>query len=614
MRSSEIYQKYINYFKNRGHKEIANSSLRPENDSTLLFVNSGMFPLVPYLLGEKHPLGTRLVNIQRCIRTEDIEEVWDATHCTFFQMAGNWSLGDYFKNEQLEWIFDFLVNELMLDPKKIRVTVHAWERSYGIWADHDAVKIRQEQFAKVWIDAGAVDLTEEFDISDLEWKYIFYCDSKENRWSRAWVPWNMPVWEPWWPDSEIYYEFDEDFVHPVYGKNFHPDNGRFVEIWNNVFMQYKKEKDGGFSELPNKNIDFGWWFERWAMIAQWKKSVFETDLFSSINDKIRNLAWLKENNKNVYVISDHVRAVVFCIADGVNPSNVEAGYIVRRLARRAIKFGLELGIQWNFLEDIAREVIDSYKDMYPYLYENDGLILEAIQAEENQFRQTLDRGIREFEKIVSGWIISWKDAFILFTTYGFPVEMTQEMVREKGMIFDMKEYEEEMKKHQELSRTSSAGKFKWWLADSSEATTKLHTACHLMLQALRMVLWDHVYQKWSNITAERLRFDFSHPDKMTQEQKDEVEKIVNEAIQAQLPVYCEEMSLDEARNLWAIWVFDDKYGERVKVYFMWEKWKEFSKELCGGPHVENTRWMWVFKIKKEEASSAGVRRIKGVLE
>ncbi len=615
--SDDIYAKYINFFQERGHKKIPHAPLIPENDPTLLFVNSGMFPLVPYLLGATHPMGTRLVNSQPSFRTDDIEEVGDGRHTTLFEMLGNWSLGDYFKQEQLPWVFEFLTAELGLDPNKIFVTVFAGDPKNNLPRDDESVEIWKRLYAAKGIEAKDVEIGSEANgyKVGMQGGRIFYYEAKKNWWSRSGTPDKMPAGEPGGPDSELFFDFGTPH-DPKFGEHCHPncDCGRFVEIGNSVFMEYKKNEDGSFGFLPKKNVDFGGGFERLVMAVQGKNNVMETDIFMPIIRKVEEISGVKyeDNRKSYEVIADHTRATVFIMADGGLPSNVAQGYFVRRLIRRAIRYGKMLGIETNFLGEAAKVSIDIMKDKYPHLKVSESKILEEIKKEEDKFRMTLEKGLKEFEKISSG-NISGFDAFNLFTTYGFPIEMTEELAKEKGLTVDRAGYEEELKKHQDLSRTASAGMFKGGLADHSEETTKLHTACHLMLEALRRVLGKHVEQKGSNITAERLRFDFSHGEKMTPEQIAEVEKIVNEEIQAKLPVRMEEMSLDDARNIGATGVFENKYGERVKVYFMGEVGKEFSKEICGGPHVQNTGTMGHFKIIKEEASSAGVRRIKAVL-
>ncbi len=627
MTAKELRQKYLDFFKSKEHTIIPSASLIPENDSTTLFTSSGMQPLVPYLLGEKHPGGKRLVDIQKSFRSEDIEEVGDSRHDTFFEMIGNWSLGDYFKEEQLNWIYSFLIDELKIDPNRLYATVFCGDDSIGIGRDTESVEILKKIFAKYDIEAKDIDSAEK---NGMQGGRIFYYDAKKNWWSRSGLPADMPIGEPGGPDSEIFYDLGADLhkhensVFKDQPCHLNCDCGRFIEIGNNVFMEFRKTADG-FEKLQQKNVDFGGGLERIAMALQGTDNVFETDLFLHIINKIEFLTGKKyrENKVAFEIIADHIKAATFIMGDdkGIAPSNTDQGYIVRRLIRRAIRYGNHLGIKddtWYLAKDeswtkeVAKIIIHDYKDEYPELDRNANFIIENLKEEEAKFRKTLERGLREFEKIKGN--INGKTAFDLYQSYGFPIEMTEEIVKSKNMKVDVDGFKTELEKHQELSRTASAGKFKGGLADAGEETVKLHTAAHLLLTALRKVLGDHVTQKGSNITAERLRFDFAQPEKMTAEQIAEVEKLVNEAIEKKLPVKFEEMSLDEARKYGAMGVFESKYGERVKVYIIGEGDDIFSKEICGGPHVENTGILGKFRIVKEESSSAGVRRIKAVLE
>ncbi|MBU2109864.1 alanine--tRNA ligase [Patescibacteria group bacterium] len=563
MNSKTIREKFLEFFTEKGHVIIPSASLIPnETDPTVLFTTAGMHPLVPYLLGEKHPAGNRVANVQKCIRTIDIDEVGDNIHLTFFEMLGNWSFGDYFKKEAIEWSWEFLVSPkwLGLNPDKISVSVFS--------GDKDAP--RDEESAKIWQSLGVPK------------ERIFYKGKEDNWWGPAGQT------GPCGPDTEMFI--------------------KGTEIWNDVFMQYNKIAEGEYEPLKQKNVDTGMGLERIAMIMQDSASVFETDLFAPIVAKIKSqISNLKSvDERSIRIIADHVKAAVFIIADGVEPSNLGRGYVLRRLIRRAIRHGKLLGIE-DFTKEIAKVVIDIYKDSYPEVEKNKGKIFEELNKEEERFRKTLEAGLKEFNKLS---IVSGKDAFNLYQTYGFPLEMTKELAQEKELQINKKEFEEEFHRHQELSRTASVGMFKGGLAEASEQTAKLHTATHLLHQVLREVLGNHVAQKGSNITAERLRFDFSHSQKMTDEEIKKVEDLVNEKIKENLMVAYEEMSVEEAKEEGALGVFEHKYGEKVKVYSV----GEYSKEICGGPHAENTSQLGHFKILKEEASAAGVRRIKAVLE
>lgn len=620
MNANELREKYLKFFESKGHVIVPSSNLTPENDPTTLFTGSGMQPMINYLLGEKHPLGTRLVDSQKCFRAQDIEEVGDNRHTTFFEMLGNWSFGDYFKKEQVDWMFDFLTKEIGLDPSKIYITVFRGNEKLGISRDSEAVEFWKKKFAEVDMEAKDVDFSERDGMQDGR---IFYYEEKKNWWSRAGVPDNMPVGEPGGPDSEMFWDFGAELkLHensPFKDEPCHVncDCGRFLEIGNNVFMQYKKT-NSGFEQLPKGNIDFGGGLERMVAVSENTPDIFLTDLFTLVIKKIEKLSGKKygeseDVTKSFRIIADHLKAGTFLIGDGVVPSNTGAGYVLRRLIRRAVRYGKLIGIEKDFSVSIAEAVIQMYSEAYPELKKNRENIFAEFKKEEEKFRRTIENGLRQFAKISEN-NVSGKDAFDLYQTYGFPLELTVELATEKGLVVDENEFNELLKKHQELSRTASAGMFKGGLQDASEETTKLHTAAHLMLAALRKVLGDHVIQKGSNITAERLRFDFSHPEKMTDEQKKEVERIVNEAIEADAVVKKEEMSLDEAKKAGAMGAFEAKYGQKVTVYTAQKDGVVYSKEICGGPHVEQTGALGHFRIQKEEASSAGVRRIKAVLE
>lgn len=597
MDSFTIRQKYLEFFKARNHSVIPSASLLPENDSTLLFVNSGMFPLVPYLLGQSHPAGSCLVDSQKSFRTEDIDEVGDNRHNTFFEMLGNWSLSStYWKKEQLNWWYEFLITELDLDPKRLYQTVYIGSEDGKISKDIESIEIMKEIFNKYDLDSA-----------DRIFEY-----REKNWWQRG-----DAIGELGGPDSETFY--DTGKAHDKkFGDECHLncDCGRFIEIGNSVFMQYQKT-ESGWQELANKNVDFGGGLERLCMISQNKSNIFQTDLFNDAILKIEELSGKKyqDDNKAFEIIADHLKAATFIMGDekGVGPSNTDQGYIVRRLIRRALRFAKLIGItQGDWTKEIAAIYINFYKEIYPELNLNKNFIIEQLSKEEKKFIATLEKGEKEFEKLTTD--INGEQAFDLYQSYGFPIEMTIELAKEKNIKVDEDGFYQELKKHQDLSRTASAGKFKGGLADSSVETTKLHTASHLLLAALRKILNPEVSQKGSNITAERLRFDFPNSEKLTPEQIKQAEDLVNEAINKSLPVHMEEMSLDEARKIGATGVFDSKYGDKVKVYFIGQAGDYFSQEICGGPHVENTSELHHFKIIKEESSSSGIRRIKAILD
>jgi len=650
MTSKEIRQKFLKFFEGKECLIIPSSSVVPENDSTTLFTGSGMQPLVPFLMGEKHPQGKKLVNSQKCFRAQDIEEVGDNRHTTFFEMLGNWSLGDFFKAEQIPWMFEFLTNRELgigLDAKNIYVTVFRGSEDLGISRDNEAVELWQKCFKEKEIEAKAVDFSEKDGIQDGR---IFYYGEKKNWWSRSGVPANMPVGEIGGPDTEMFWDFGADLkMHENSQFKDEPchvncDCGRFVEIGNNVFIQYVKTEKG-FEQLPAKNVDFGGGLSRMVAASINNPDIFKTDLFVPIVSEIEKLTSIKYDQQpaNFRIIADHLNASVFLIADGVLPSNTDRGYVLRRLIRRAVRYGKLLGIESNFITTVSEAVIGIYKNVYPEVEKNKEKIFGELKNEEEKFRKTLDDGLRELNKIIkkknnnneavritesfgskSGDYvnaISGKDAFILFSTYGFPLEMIQEELA-KFLMFAheeefKQEFQEEFKKHQELSKTASAGMFKGGLADAGEITTKYHTATHLLLAAMREILGKETYQKGSNITAERLRFDFNYPQKLTDEQIKKVEDLVNQKIQESLTVEMLEMPKEDALKIAKVSFDSAKYGDVVKVYFIGgslsEPEKSFSVELCGGPHVKNTEELGKFKITKEEAVSAGVRRIKAVL-
>ncbi len=591
MKANDIRRKFIDFFVQHGHSEIKSAPVIPENDPTCLFTTAGMHPLVPYLQGAQHPAGKRLTDVQKCVRTGDIDEVGDAVHLTFFEMLGNWSLGDYFKQEAIDFSFEFLTgrNYLGIPLDMLAFTVFAGDQdapfdaeAFQMWRDHG---VPAERIAKL--------------------------PKKDNWWGPAGQT------GPCGPDTEMFY-WTGDGPAP---KVFEPSDRRWVEIWNNVFMQYNKKADGTFEPLAQRNVDTGMGLERVTAVLQGKKSCYETELFLPFFaelDRIRRVAALPaaERSASERIIADHLRAATFIIADGIAPGNVDQGYVLRRLIRRAIREGRKLGIEASFAVAIANVVIAEFGGAYPELIANRDRIVEELEREEKQFATTLEKGTHEFEKLIARVpehiqrkVVSGKNAFYLYETYGFPLELTVEMAREKNFEVDEAGFREAYAKHQELSRQGAEQKFKGGLADHSEATAKLHTATHLLHAALRRVLGDHVAQKGSNITAERLRFDFSHEEKMTPEQIAEVEQLVNDAIRRALPINMTEMSVDDARAAGAIGLFGDRYGERVKVYAM----GDFSKEICGGPHAANTGELKSFKILKEESSSRGIRRIKAVI-
>lgn len=606
MTANELRKLYIDFFVNNfDHAEIRGSSLIPENDPTVLFTTAGMHPLVPFLMGESHPSGKRLVDVQKCIRTGDIDEVGDDTHLTFFEMLGNWSLGDYFKKEAINMSYQFLTSSresggLGLDPKMLAFTCFE--------GDEDAPK--DEESAGYWRELGVPD------------ERIAFLPKKENWWGPAGQT------GPCGPDSEMFYWTGDGDAPTV----FDPEDDKWVEIWNDVFMQYNKTEDGSFVPLENQCVDTGMGLERVVAVLNGKKSVFETETFADTLETLRTLGNYSEgeNVKSERVIADHLRTATFILGDpmGVSPSNTDQGYVLRRLIRRAIVHGRKIGIEGDFARKIAEIVVENYGDYYKELQEKQEFIYEEIAKEEAQFGRTLEKGLHVLHKAMEDHADAKSDGvkalgenfvFEMFATYGFPVEMTIEELEAQGWISEgerekvMSEFEKAFEEHQELSRAGAEQKFSGGLADHSEEVKRLHTATHLLHQALRDVLGDHVQQKGSNITKERLRFDFNHPDKMTDEEKAEVEKIVNDQITAALPITYSEMSVDEAKAKGAIGLFESKYGDRVKVYQMGEGDKMFSLEICGGPHVQNTSELKSFKIKKEQASSSGIRRIKAVV-
>ena len=619
MTAEEIRKKYLKFFEAKDHKFVPRALLVPQDDPTTLFTGSGMQPLIPYLLGQPHPEGSRLVDSQTCFRAEDMDEVGDNRHTTFFEMLGNWSLGDYFKAEQLLWFWQFLTEELKLPGEKLWVTCFEGDDKKGIPKDTES--------AEIWKSLGVPA------------ERIKFYGAEHNWWSREGEPERMRDGEPGGPDSEVFYEFTQVEHDKKYGEECHPncECGRFLEIGNSVFMTYRKN-GGKFEQLPKPNVDFGGGLERLAAAVNNDPDIFKISLIMPIIDELENLSSKKyeQHQNSMRVIADHMRAAVWLAVDGVAPSNKQQGYVLRRLLRRAIRYAFDLGIEQDLCEKIAPTVINLYKNDYPEVAENEKVVLENFKREERIFRQTLRQGLREFDRSVGLGIqmvgqgmlgggsplpVTGEDLFRLYDTHGFPVELSKEEAYKRGVSIadDADEvFKQKMDEQRKKSQTASVGMFKGGLADHSPEVIKLHTTTHLMYQALKRVLGDHVVQRGSNITAERTRFDFSHPEKVNREQLDEVEKIVNEQISKDLPVTWKEEKTAEAFAKGASGAFGDKYGETVKVYTIGDPAHPFSREICGGPHVGRTGVIGEggkkFKITKEEASSAGVRRIKAVLQ
>ena len=595
MTADELRSMYLGFFKEKGHSVISGASLIPENDPTVLFTTAGMHPLVPYLLGETHPAGTRLCDCQKCIRTGDIDSVGDSTHLTFFEMLGNWSLGDYFKEEAITWSYEFLTSQQYLGFDAGKLFISVFEGNETVPMDEESIGI--------WQKLG------------IPREHIVALPMEDNWWG--------PAGEtgPCGPDTEMFI----DTGKTACGPDCRPgcSCGKFFEIWNDVFMQYRKTAEGTYEPLSQQNVDTGMGVERTIAMLQGKPSVFGTELFTPITNAIsdgcgRHMDQDDATGHAFRVVADHIRSSVFVLGDprGVVPSNLGQGYVLRRLIRRAVRYALQLGLETGFSKNIAETIVDTYKHAYPELETNRDRILGELIAEEKRFEKTLNRGTLELDKVLENMLkhnqtmVSGRVAFRLFDTYGFPLEFTEEICSERGLSVDRKGFDKAFAKHRELSKKGADKAFKGGLQDHSEATTRLHSATHLLHKALRMVLGDHVEQKGSNITADRLRFDFSHPARMTDEEKQRVEDIVNETIQKDLPVSMQVMTVGEARTSGAMALFSDKYDEQVKVYTI----GDFSMEVCGGPHVERTGELGRFRIKKEGSSSAGVRRIRAVLE
>lgn len=588
--SDELRSAYLKFFSEKGHSVISSASLIPENDPSVLFTTAGMHPLVPYLLGQKHPAGKRLCDVQKCVRTGDIDEVGDDTHCTFFEMLGNWSLGDYFREESIEFSFEFLTKILQIPVDKIAVTVFAGDED----CERDVVS------AKKWIELGIKESN------------VFYLP-KEYNW------WYAGATGPCGSDTEIFIINEDVPMHE--GCSPARDCGRFVEIWNNVFMEFYRTADGKFEKLSQRNVDTGMGLERTICKINGYKSVYETDLFTNALSKIEELSGKKygedeTTTRAMRIIADHIRTATFLMGDekGIVPSNIDQGYVLRRLIRRAIRYALSLGMDSSKLVQVSECFIDKYKDVYNELNTNKDKILSELSKEEEKFSKTIENGLKEIEKVlkyVQGDKLNGKTAFRLYDTFGFPIEMTQEICKERGYGVDIEGYHNAFAEHQKKSQIGAEQKFKGGLADSSERTVYLHTATHLLLAGLKKVLGDEgIMQKGSNITTERLRFDFNFDRPLTAEEKTAVEAFVNDAIQKSIPVICEEMPIEQAKACGATGSFANKYGEIVKVYSI----GDISKELCGGPHAENTSQLKKFTLLKEQSSSSGVRRIKATIE
>ena len=593
MTAAQLRKLFLDFMEEKGHAIIPSASVIPQGNVSVLFTIAGMHPLIPYLMGETHPKGVRIADVQKCIRTNDIEEVGDASHLTFFEMLGNWSLGDYFKKDAISWSWEFLTSEkwLGIDQDRLAFSVFA--------GDENAP--RDEEAASLWREMGVKE------------DHIFYLPKKNNWWSTGGPG-------PCGPDTEMF--FINTDKAPC-GPDCSPDCdcGRYLEIWNDVFMQYNLREDGVLEPLKKQNVDTGMGLERTAGVLMGKQSVYETDLFSDILSKIAALSGKKygedeETTRSMRIIADHLRTSCMILGDdrGVTPSNTDQGYILRRLIRRAVRHGMKIGLPENAATEITKVITKQYEEVYPEIKAHEAFIIEQLRLEEERFQRTLKTGMKEFEKMVARLgnttVIDGVNAFRLFDTYGFPIEITEEMAKEKGLTVDVEGFHARFAQHREASHAGAENKFKGGLAEKNEITAKLHSATHLLQAALRKVLGDEVAQKGSNITEERLRFDFSFGRKMLPEEVQEVQRIVNEYIAAAAPISFAEMTVEEAKNQGAIGLFESRYGESVKVYTM----GEFSKEICGGPHAENTADLGTFKIQKEEASSAGVRRIKAVLQ
>jgi len=632
MTAQEIRRRYLEFFESRGHKVVPRALLVPYNDPTTLFTGSGMQPMIPYLLGEEHPGGKRLVNSQVCLRVQDIEEVGDESHTTTFEMLGNWSLGDYFKEEQIPWIAEFLFDVVGLDPNRVYVSCYVGNKMYSIERDDSAIDLWQNEFAKRGVEAKVIELgsSENGDKLGMQGGRIFLYDGKENWWARNGNEDSTLIGDPCGPDSEMFFDFGEEFHDEAKWGKAHPasDSPRFFEIGNNVFMGYKKISESQFEAMKFPNIDHGSGLERIAAAVIDSPDVYKISLFWPIIEKLEAISGKKyESNTNAMrVIADHVKGATWLAVDGVVPSNKEQGYVMRRLLRRAIRFAFELGIEQNFMEEIVPVIADIYHDDFPEVAEKRDEVIAVLIKEEKAFKQTLRKGIRELGKLKSDGLTG-EELFKLYDTFGFPVELSiEEAYRQDIAVPEnwREQFDAKMKEQRERSQTATKGTFKGGLGGQTKQHKKYHTATHLMYQALRDVLGDHVVQRGSNITEERLRFDFSHPEKVTKDQLEKIEEIVNSEIAKDLQISFAEFPTEEATGpLGALGQFGDRYGDTVKVYSMKDPASDpderpFSFEICGGPHVDHTVELFEdgkkFKIVKEESSSAGIRRIKAVLQ
>lgn len=613
----KLREAYLSFFESKGHTRIPSAPLIPEHDPTTLFTGSGMQPLLPFLLGQAHPQGQRLVNAQKCFRSGDLDEVGDNRHTTFFEMLGNWSLGNYFKEEQIPWIFSLLTQEIGLDPARLYVTVFRGNDDLGIPRDTTSATLWQHLFNQEGIDAAIVDGAEK---RGLQGGRIFYYDETKNWWSRSGVPATMPVGEPGGPDSEMFWDFGasrqphENSPFKDQPCHVNCDCGRFMEIGNSVFMEYQKTATA-FSPLAQKNVDFGGGLERLAAAVQDDPDIFMIDLFTPARQALAALSGATyhktpEATKAFRVILDHVRAATFLMADGATPSNKDQGYFVRRLIRRSVRFAQQLGINRPFGAVVADKIIETYQATYTQLPRAQQQIQSELTREEEKFRRTLSQGLRLLKGVLArDHEVSPQLVFDLYQSYGFPLEMTEEIAREEGVAVDRDRFQTALRKHQELSRSTATQKFKGGLKDHTEKSVHYHTATHLLHQALRTVLGDHVLQRGSNITPDRLRFDFSHPTKLSAAEIAQVEDLINQQIAADLPVERQEVTVAEAKALGALGLFEHKYARTVSVYSI----GDFSREICGGPHVKHTSVLGKFKIAKEESAGAGIRRVKATL-
>ena len=624
MNAQQIRNAYLQFFNDRQHEIIARAPLMLKDDPTTLFTGSGMQPLLPYLLGQEHPSGNRLVDSQTCLRAQDIEDVGDNRHTTFFEMLGNWSMGDYFKEQQIRWFFEFLTDVVGLDPNKIYVTCFIGDEAHGIPRDDEAASIWQQVFAEKGIDNKIVELgsAENGDTLGMQGGRIFFYDDAENWWSRGGGLDKTPIGDPCGPDSEVFYDFGPQNHAEGYGLA-HPasDSGQFMEIGNQVFMQYRHLEDGSFEPLARKNVDFGGGLERIAAAQIDSPDVFRISLLWPIIEKLQALSGKKyeSHTESMRVIADHLRAATFLAVDGTVPANKEQGYVMRRLLRRAIRFAFDLGIEQNFFEEIVPVIADLYHEDYPEVAANRDTVIAVLVKEEKVFRQTLRKGLKQLEKFAANGLTG-EELFTLYDTFGFPVELSTEEAYKQEITLSKdwrQEFDDKMAEQRARSQTAAKGTFKGGLGGQTLQHKKYHTATHLMYAALKRVVGDHVTQHGSNITEERLRFDFNNDGKVTRDQLDEVERLVNEWISWDLPVSFQEYPTDQAFEMGAIGAFGDKYGETVKVYKMGDEPRRVSFEICGGPHVDSTAQLAeggkVFKITKEEASSAGIRRVKAVL-